>query len=134
MQISDGGMAMNMSAQHHMEHFDNVLNLNMNNEYQYAMEYWNGSYKNGSTPMKEMEGEFERVSSAIVHVFLLESKECKASSHLSITSLTPSDYLRFVQFLIPTSCVEKDKTSIFVKEQARASCSINLKLNSRTFL
>lgn len=57
MQMSDGGMAMNMNAQHHMEHFDNVLNLNMNNDYHYGMEYWNGSYKNGSTPMKEMEGE-----------------------------------------------------------------------------
>lgn len=57
MQISDGGMAMNMNAQHHMEHFDNVLNLNMNNDYHYGAEYWNGSYKNGSTPMKEMEGE-----------------------------------------------------------------------------
>lgn len=57
MQISDGGLAMNMNAQHHMEHFDNVLNLNMNNDYHYGVEYWNGSYKNGSTPMKEMEGE-----------------------------------------------------------------------------
>lgn len=56
MQISDGGMAMNMNAQHHMEHFDNVLNLNMTNDYHYGVEYWNGSYKNGSTPMKEMEG------------------------------------------------------------------------------
>lgn len=57
MQIIDGGMAMNMNAQHHMEHFDNVLNLNMNTDYHYGMEFWNGSYKNGSTPMKEMEGE-----------------------------------------------------------------------------
>jgi hypothetical protein len=59
MQISDGGMAMNMNAQHHMEHFDNVLNLNMTSDYHYGAEYWNGSYKNGSTPMKEMEGEGE---------------------------------------------------------------------------
>jgi hypothetical protein len=60
MQMSDaGGMAMNMNSQvhHSMEHFDNVLNLNMSNDYHYGMEYWNGSYKNGSTPMKEMEGE-----------------------------------------------------------------------------
>lgn len=57
MQISDGGMAVNMNSQHHMEHFDNILNLNLSNEYHYGMEYWNGSYKNGSTPMKEMEGE-----------------------------------------------------------------------------
>ncbi|CRK95025.1 CLUMA_CG008511, isoform A [Clunio marinus] len=55
MQISDAAMTMNMNSQHHMEHFDSVLNLNMNNEYHYGMEYWNGSYKNGSTPMKEME-------------------------------------------------------------------------------
>lgn len=62
MQIIDGSMAMNMNAQHHMEHFDNVLNLNMNTDYHYGMEYWNGSYKNGSTPMKEMEGETRRRS------------------------------------------------------------------------
>lgn len=52
-------MAMNMNAAHHMEHFDNVLNLNMNNDFHYGVEYWNGSYKNGSTPMKEMEGEIK---------------------------------------------------------------------------
>jgi hypothetical protein len=59
MQMSDVGMTMNMNAQHSMEHFDNVLNLNMNNDYHFGAttEYWNSSYKNGSTPMKEMEGE-----------------------------------------------------------------------------
>lgn len=50
---------MNMNAQHHMEHFDNVLNLNLSNDFHYGMEYWNGSYKNGSTPMKEMEGKLD---------------------------------------------------------------------------
>lgn len=62
MQMSD---AMNMNVHHHhhpiatvsTEHFDNVLNLNMNNDYQYSADFWNSSYKNGSTPMKEMEGE-----------------------------------------------------------------------------
>lgn len=68
MQMSDGSIAMNMNIHHHhhpataiasvsSEHFDNVLNLNMNNDYhQFGSEYWNSSYKNGSTPMKEMEG------------------------------------------------------------------------------
>jgi hypothetical protein len=59
MQINDVGMStMNMNSHHHMEHFDNVLNLNMNSsDYHYGVDYWNNSYKNGSTPMKEMEGE-----------------------------------------------------------------------------
>lgn len=59
MQMSDGSIAMNI-VHHHVptEHFDNVLNLNMNNDYQqFNPDYWNSSYKNGSTPMKEMEGE-----------------------------------------------------------------------------
>lgn len=55
---------MSAPSHHHMEsHFDNVLNLNMNTsaDYHYGtVEYWNtSSYKNGSTPMKEMEGECE---------------------------------------------------------------------------
>lgn len=62
MHINDSGLSsMGMSTHHHMEnHFDNVLNLNMNSaDYHYGstVEYWNSSYKNGSTPMKEMEGE-----------------------------------------------------------------------------
>lgn len=84
MQMSDGGMAMNMNAQHHMEHFDNVLNLNMNNDFHYGMEYWNGSYKNGSTPMKEMEGEMEFRWQ--LHAW---SVEFNASSRLSTATLTP---------------------------------------------
>jgi hypothetical protein len=58
MQMSDGS-AMNMNVHHHhADHFENVLNLNMNTDYHhYGTEYWNASYKNGSTPMKEMEGE-----------------------------------------------------------------------------
>ena len=64
MQMSDGSIAMNVH--HHIptaisgaasEHFD-ILNLNMGNDYhQFNVDYWNNSYKNGSTPMKEMEGE-----------------------------------------------------------------------------
>lgn len=71
MQMSvDSNIAMNMNVHHHhhhhsaaiavaSEHFDNVLNLNMNNDYHQfgGGDYWNASYKNGSTPMKEMEGE-----------------------------------------------------------------------------
>lgn len=69
MQMSGDGnnIAMNMNIHHHhhstvpSEHFDNVLNLNMNNDYhQFNSDYWNTSYKNGSTPMKEMEGEQSR--------------------------------------------------------------------------
>lgn len=96
MQISDGGMAMNMNAQHHMEHFDNVLNLNMNNEYHYGMEYWNGSYKNGSTPMKEMEGEnynlciSQVMNETACSICEFTTKECSATSHLSTSRLTPS--------------------------------------------
>lgn len=63
-----GHMQMSVDAMHHhhhhpaavvaSEHFDNVLNLNMNHDYnQFNSDYWNTSYKNGSTPMKEMEGE-----------------------------------------------------------------------------
>jgi hypothetical protein len=95
MQISDGGMAMNMNAQHHMEHFDNVLNLNMNNDYHYGVEYWNGSYKNGSTPMKEMEGEVKKLKTGDNCMFVrkiqvnTKHKESQASSHLSTHSLTP---------------------------------------------
>lgn len=68
--MSHGHMQMSadaMNSHHHhlhhhptavAEHFDNVLNLNMNNDYhQFNADYWNTSYKNGSTPMKEMEGE-----------------------------------------------------------------------------
>lgn len=61
MQINDAAMAMNVNAQHHMDHFENVLNLNMSNDYHYGMEYWSGPYKNGSTPMKEMEGEIRMI-------------------------------------------------------------------------
>jgi hypothetical protein len=62
-QMSDGSsIAMNMNAHHHVpsasDHYDNVLNLNMNNDYHFNSDYWNSSYKNGSTPMKEMEGKF----------------------------------------------------------------------------
>lgn len=75
MQMSDGGMAMNMNAQHHMEHFENVLNLNMNTDYHYGVEFWNGSYKNGSTPMKEMEGEIKTHSGGYLHASI---KTCQS--------------------------------------------------------
>ena len=61
-QLNDGNIAMNMNIhQHHhsngvTDHYDNVLNLNLSNDYHYGTDYWNSSYKNGSTPMKEMEG------------------------------------------------------------------------------
>jgi len=66
-QLNDG--AMNMNIHHHhqvnsaVDHYhDNVLNLNLNNDYHhYGADYWNSSYKNGSTPMKEMEGELDRI-------------------------------------------------------------------------
>ncbi|XP_070507621.1 T-box transcription factor TBX10 isoform X2 [Chironomus tepperi] len=60
-QLNDGAMNMNIHHHHHhtnvgTDHYDNVLNLNLNNEYHhYGADYWNSSYKNGSTPMKEME-------------------------------------------------------------------------------
>ena len=69
-QLNDGGnIAMNMNIHHHhhhantaTDHYDNVLNLNLNNDYHhYGADYWNSSYKNGSTPMKEMEGELLRI-------------------------------------------------------------------------
>lgn len=85
MQMSDaGGMAMNMNSQvhHSMEHFDNVLNLNMANDFHYGMEYWNGSYKNGSTPMKEMEGESQLRDE-------LNRWNVVASIRLSVRRLTP---------------------------------------------
>ena len=54
------GIGINMNAMHmdtsSVSHFENILNLNMTADYHYGVEYWNG-YKNGSTPMKEMEGE-----------------------------------------------------------------------------
>lgn len=62
--VDGANIAMSMSLHHHHHHqtqtiadnYDNVLNLNMNNDYHhYPSDYWN--YKNGSTPMKEMEGE-----------------------------------------------------------------------------
>ena len=52
-------MNMNVSSMHMdtsaSSHFDNILNLNMTADYHYGVDYWSG-YKNGSTPMKEMEG------------------------------------------------------------------------------
>lgn len=60
MQISDGGLTSGISmtpvTQQSMDHFENVLNLNMVTDYHYNPEYWTTAYKNGSTPMKEMEG------------------------------------------------------------------------------
>ncbi|CAO1408333.1 unnamed protein product [Diamesa serratosioi] len=53
-QMSDGGISMAMS-QHSIDHFESVLNLNMGTDYHYNPEYWSTAYKNGSTPMKEME-------------------------------------------------------------------------------
>lgn len=63
MQISDGGIqangvSMTSVTQQTMDHFENVLNLNMVTDYHYNPEYWSSAYKNGSTPMKEMEGRF----------------------------------------------------------------------------
>lgn len=65
MQINDAGNghAIAGMAMNHMDHFENVLNLNMTNDYHYGMEYWSGPYKNGSTPMKEMEGESQLMQS-----------------------------------------------------------------------
>lgn len=66
-QLNDGAMNMNIHHHHHhtnvaADHYDNVLNLNLNNEYHhYGSDYWNSSYKNGSTPMKEMEGELDKI-------------------------------------------------------------------------
>lgn len=77
-------MAMNMNAQHHMEHFDNVLNLNMSNDYHYGVEYWNSSYKNGSTPMKEMEGEIKTRSGAYLSCCMLDLKLSQKCSRNSV--------------------------------------------------
>ncbi|KAG5670462.1 hypothetical protein PVAND_000725 [Polypedilum vanderplanki] len=62
---SSNNIAMNVSIQQHhhanaSDHYNSILNLNMNNDYHhhYGSDYWNtttSSYKNGSTPMKEME-------------------------------------------------------------------------------
>lgn len=57
MQISDGGITMtSLNLNQSMDHYDSALNLNMTTDYHYNPEYWPTAYKNGSTPMKEMEG------------------------------------------------------------------------------
>jgi hypothetical protein len=127
MHISDGSMAMNMNVQHHMEHFDNVLNLNMNNDYHYGMEYWNGNYKNGSTPMKEMEGEMKPQSGVIACSICGMSKQFNALSHLSTHSLTPCEQCTLaVSLAIPDSDrleqEANEKLSIF---GGLTNCTIN---------
>lgn len=109
MQMSD---AMNMNVHHHHHHhhpistvsseqFDNVLNLNMNNDYhQFGTDYWNSSYKNGSTPMKEMEGELTMRFNEFHSEFKTSCCQLTRLSNAILLSFFNTNFAIFIEIIL----------------------------------
>lgn len=61
-------MAALSGSMSHFDHFDSTP-MEIVHDYHINLDYWNTAYKNGSTPMKEMQGmkNFNRFPSVLFH-------------------------------------------------------------------